>query len=221
MLNSGVHATIAGVILGFLVPTTPRLSLEQFQDIGGDMLRKFREAKARHDLNAAYRLLGSFEQLLHATESESERATRKLNDWVSFIVLPLFALANAGVTFSTDTARGVLTSPIAWGIVIGLVIGKPLGIVGFSALAVKSGIARLPRGVNWLQMGAVGVLAGIGFTVSIFISSLAYDDPTQLMEGKTAVLAASVIAGVAGYLALRRESKTSTSEETFVNEVEM
>ena len=86
-------------------------------------------------------------------------------------------------------------------------LGKPLGIVGFSNVAVKLGVARLPKGVSWLQMGAVGILAGIGFTVSIFISSLAFDDATQLMEAKTAVLGASLIAGVVGYLALRHEAK--------------
>jgi len=207
MLRSGIHATIAGVILGFLVPTTPRLSLDQFQDIGSDMMARFRQAKAEGDMNTAYRLLGSIEQLLHATESESERLTRKLNDWVSFIVLPLFALSNAGVTFSGDVARGVLTSPIAWGVVVGLALGKPIGIVALSRLAVKIGIARLPRGVTWLQMVAVGILAGIGFTVSIFIASLAFDDALHLMEAKTAVLSASVIAGIAGYFALRHEAR--------------
>ena len=206
MLRSGIHATIAGVILGFMVPTTPRLSLDEFQDIGSDMMARFRQAREVHDSPMAYRLLGSFEQLLHATESDSERLTRKLNDWVSFIVLPLFALSNAGVTFSPQVARGVLTSPIAWGIVTGLLLGKPIGIVLFSWLAVRTGIARLPSSVSWLQMIAVGILAGIGFTVSIFISSLAFDDALHLMEAKTAVLAASVVAGIAGYFALRHEA---------------
>ncbi len=207
ILRSGIHATIAGVILGFLVPTSPRLSLKEFQEIGIDMMKRFRAAQSEGDMTTAYRLLGSFEQLLHATESASERATRKLNDWVSFVVLPLFALSNAGVTFSGGAAKGVLTSHIAWGIVAGLVLGKPLGIVGFSIGAVKSGVASLPRGVSWLQMAAVGILAGIGFTVSIFISSLAFDDATQLMEAKTAVLGASLVAGLVGYFALRHEAK--------------
>jgi Na+:H+ antiporter, NhaA family len=189
------------------VPTSPRLSLKEFQEIGIDMMKRFRTAQSEGDTNTAYRLLGSFEQLLHATESPSERATRKLNDWVSFVVLPLFALSNAGVTFSGGAAKGVLTSHIAWGIVAGLVLGKPLGIVGFSIVAVKMGVARLPRGVSWLQMAAVGILAGIGFTVSIFISSLAFDNATQLMEAKTAVLGASLVAGLVGYFALRREAK--------------
>lgn len=211
ILRSGIHATIAGVILGFLVPTSPQFSLDQFQEIGTDILQRFRDARAEGDTATANRLLGSFEQLLHATEAASERATRKLNDWVSFIVLPLFALSNAGVTFTAESARGILTSHIAWGIVAGLVLGKPLGIFGFSRLAVKLGVAKLPNGVNWLQMGAVGVLAGIGFTVSIFISSLAFEDPTHLMEAKAAVLGASLVAGVAGYFALRREAKREDS----------
>jgi len=207
ILQSGIHATIAGVILGFMIPTTPLLSLEQFQEIGARMMVQFRAAQENGDRAAMYRVLGSFDQLLEATEAASERATRDLNDWVSFLVLPLFALSNAGVTFSAGALNGLLSSHIAWGIVAGLLFGKPLGIVGFCIVAVKAGIAKLPSGVSWLQMAAVGVLAGIGFTVSIFISSLAFDDPGHLMEAKTAVLIASLVAGIAGYLALRHETK--------------
>src|SRR5450755_3114562 len=207
ILQSGIHATIAGVILGFMVPTSPRLSLQEFEEIGADMIHRFRTARAEGDMATANRLLGSFEQLVNFTEADSERITRKLNDWVSFLVLPLFALSNAGVTFSGGAANGLMNNQIAWGVLIGLVIGKPIGIVGFCKLAVKMGLARLPRGVTWLQMAAVGTLAGIGFTVSIFISSLAFADPTHLMEAKTAVLAASLIAGLAGFFALRHEAK--------------
>jgi len=213
ILRSGVHATIAGVILGFMVPTTPRLSLRQFEEIGAEMIHRFRAARSEGDMAAANRLLGSFEQLVNATEADSERMTRKLNDWVSFLVLPLFALANAGVTFSGDSFRELLSSRIAWGVVLGLVIGKPIGIVGFSRLAVKLGMARLPNGVTWLQMAAVGTLAGIGFTVSIFISSLAFTDPIHLMEAKTAVLGASLVAGLAGVFALRHEAKPEHAAE--------
>ena len=216
ILQSGIHATIAGVILGFMVPTSPRLSLQQFEEIGADMMQRFRAAQAEGDMATANRLLGSFEQLVNFTEADSERLTRKLNDWVSFLVLPLFALSNAGVTFSGGAAKGLLTSQIAWGVLIGLVIGKPIGIVGFCKLAVKMGLARLPNGVTWLQMAAVGTLAGIGFTVSIFISSLAFADPVHLMEAKTAVLIASLIAGLAGYFALRHEAKLGDADEVAV-----
>ena len=126
----------------------------------------------------------------------------------SFLVLPLFALANAGVTFSGGAWRDLASSRIAWGIVVGLVIGKPLGIIGFAKAAVKSGLAQMPDHVSWKKLSAVGLLAGIGFTVSIFISSLAFDDAAHLMEAKTAVLVASVIAGVVGYLILRAATVT-------------
>ena len=215
ILQSGIHATIAGVILGFMVPTTAALSLEQFQDIATTMSRDFRDAMARGDLQGAKNLLGGFDALLNNTESTSERLTRQLNDWVSFLVLPLFALANAGVSFSGGAWKDLLTSRIAWGVVAGLVIGKPLGIVGFAKAAVRTGVARMPESVNWRQLSAVGLLAGIGFTVSIFISSLAFDDPIHLMEAKTAVLGASLIAGVLGYLALRDATvhETQTPEK--------
>jgi len=209
--ESGVHATIAGVILGFMVPASPRLSLQQFEEIGVDMMQRFRTAQAEGDMATANRLLGSFEQLVNATEADSERITRKLNDWVSFLVLPLFALSNAGVTFSGGSLNELLASRIAWGVLLGLVIGKPVGIVGFSKLAVKLGWARLPAGVNWLQMAGVGFLAGIGFTVSIFIDSLAFVDPRHLMEAKVAILVASVVAGAVGYFALRQEARLDTA----------
>jgi len=214
ILRSGIHATIAGVILGFMVPTTPRLSLQEFQEISTDMIQRFRDAREHGDIASANRLLGSFDHLLHATEAESERATRKLNDWVSFIVLPLFALSNAGVDFSGVAASELLASRIAWGVLLGLVMGKPIGIVGFSKLAVKLGLARLPSGVTWLQMGAVGMLAGIGFTVSIFISSLAFDDPRRLMQAKTAVLEASLVAGVVGFFVLKHGAKVGRLSES-------
>jgi NhaA family Na+:H+ antiporter len=211
ILRSGIHATIAGVILGFLVPTTATLSLQEFQELATDMSRGFRDAMLAGDVQGAKNLLGSFDALLKNTESASERLTRLLNDWVSFLVLPLFALANAGVTFSSDAWRELATSRIAWGIVLGLVVGKPLGIIGFSRLTVLLGIAQKPESVSWKQINAVGVLAGIGFTVSIFISSLAFGDPLHLMEAKTAVLMASVVAGVIGYLALREASHSEQS----------
>jgi NhaA family Na+:H+ antiporter len=219
ILRSGIHATIAGVVLGFMVPTTATLSLREFQELGTGIVERFRRALAHGDEKTAKNLLGSIEQLVHGTESPSELLTRKLNDWVSFLVLPLFALANAGVTFSGGTWRGLLTSRIAWGILLGLVVGKPLGIIGFARLAVRSGFAQVPNGVTWRQLHAVGILAGIGFTVSIFISSLAFGDPSHLLEAKTGVLAASLLAGVLGYFALRDGGRRSNAvAETPVSE---
>jgi Na+:H+ antiporter, NhaA family len=207
MLRSGIHATIAGVILGFVVPTTAPFSIQEFHEVASTLAVRFSKALAEGDEKTAKNLLGSFEALVQSTESASERLTRQLNDWVSFLVLPLFALANAGVTFSGGIARELLTSRIAWGILVGLVLGKPLGVWGFSKLAVRWRLAQLPNAVNWRQIGAVGMLAGIGFTVSIFISSLAFENDSHVAQAKTAVLAASVLSGVLGYVALREPAQ--------------
>jgi Na+:H+ antiporter, NhaA family len=217
ILRSGIHATIAGVILGFMVPTTAPLSLKEFQEIATEQSRRFRDAMGRGDTLEAKNLLGTFDALLNNTESASERLTRMLNDWVSFLVLPLFALSNAGVTFSRGAWSELMTSRIAWGILLGLVIGKPLGIIGFAKLAVRAGIARVPAGASWRQLTAAGILAGIGFTVSIFISSLAFDDAGQLMEAKAAVLGASVVAGITGYLTLRQGDRVEAPIEATVS----
>ena len=144
ILQSGIHATIAGVILGFMVPTTAPFSLKEFQEIGSGMVVRFRRALADGDEKAAKNVLGSFEALVQSTESASERLTRELNDWVSFLVLPLFALANAGVTFSAGIVHEVVTSRVAWGILLGLVVGKPVGILGFSWLAVRAAHCPAP-----------------------------------------------------------------------------
>ena len=204
ILRSGIHATIAGVILGFMVPTTPRLTFAQFESIGTDIVKRYRRAMAVNDTAGAARMLGFLEEVVRETEAPSERLTRGLNDWVSFLVLPLFALANAGVEFSSGGVSQLLRSHVAWGVFFGLVLGKPLGIAVFSWVAVKLGFAILPHHVNWRMVSAVGLLAGIGFTVSIFISSLAFDDASLLVQAKTAVLGASVIAGAVGYMALHR-----------------
>lgn len=212
ILRSGIHATIAGVILGFTVPTTPRLSFEDFERIGTDIVKQYREALAAGDTATASRVLGVLEQVVTATEADSERLTRKLNDWVSFLVLPLFALANAGVEFSAGAFGEMLKSHVAWGVLAGLVVGKPLGIVAFSLAAVKVGIASLPNHTTVKHIAAVGLLAGIGFTVSIFISSLAFNDAAMLAQAKAAVLGASLIAGIVGFVVLRRASAESKGE---------
>ena len=203
ILRSGIHATVAGVILGFMVPTARTISINQFQELASEIIGRFTAAIAEGDEKAAKYMLGSLEELIQNTESPAERLTRQLEDWVSFLVLPLFALSNAGVTFSAVIMGSLLTSHLAWGILLGLAIGKPLGICSFSWLAVKCRLARLPERIVWRQVFAIGVLAGIGFTVSIFISSLAFDDLSLLPVAKTAVLAASLLAGVGGYFALR------------------
>ena len=206
VLRSGLHATIAGMILGMLVPVRSRVSLDAFGEVCGATLEEFRKAFASGDTALANRHLGAMEYLIANSESPADRVTRKLHDWIAFLVLPLFALATAGVTFSLSTWQSLLHSTVAWGVLLGLFVGKPLGVFSACWIAVKLKIAQLPQTVRWDHIAGVGSLSGIGFTVSLFISALAFNDAAMLDAAKTAVLCASLLAGVAGYLLLSRIS---------------
>ena len=133
-----------------------------------------------------------------------------LHPWVTFGVVPLFALANAGVSFSGFTL-GSLTEPIQLGIILGLVFGKPAGVLLFSWLAISSGVADKPAGASWVQILGIGALAGIGFTMSLFIGMLAFPEPEYAAAIRMGVLTASIVAGVAGYLILRNAARETNS----------
>ncbi len=132
-----------------------------------------------------------------------QKIEHSLHGWVALLIMPLFALANAGVVLSLENLNGE-SSWIALGIVLGLLLGKPIGLVGASWLAVRLGIADLPQGAHWRHMLGVGVLAGIGFTMSLFIASLGFTDSALLATAKIAILLGSLIAGTAGLLLLSR-----------------
>ena len=132
--------------------------------------------------------------------------------WVVFVIMPLFALANAGVVLGEDFAAALL-NPVSLGIVAGLLLGKQLGIILFAWLAVKSGISEMPGGVTWLHIYGAGWLAGIGFTMSLFISDLAFADSPLLEVAKLGILTASLIAGIAGWSIIRRTSVTHTVDK--------
>ena len=134
--------------------------------------------------------------------SPLEKTEHKLHPWVAFMVLPTFAFANAGVSFKGITPAGML-EPIPLGIALGLLVGKPLGILTLSFLAVRTGLARLPQGVDWRQLAGVGCLAGVGFTMSLFIGGLAFDTSQQLNAVRLGVLAGSLVSGTLGFLLLR------------------
>jgi Na+:H+ antiporter, NhaA family len=121
-----------------------------------------------------------------------------LHPWTSFVIVPLFALANAGVTVTSEALSAAASSPITYGVVLGLVVGKPLGIASFTWLAARLGIGELPPAATWSAIVGVGALAGIGFTVSLFVTGLAFDDVALQDEAKIGILAASIIAAGVG-----------------------
>ena len=203
MLGSGVHPTLAGVILGGMTPIRPWFSLYAFEQSAGKLLRRFRRALGLGDFDRAEAIMGQMEELSRGTESQLDRRLRQVHPWSSYIVLPLFALANSGVPLTAESLGRAGSSGITRGILLGLVLGKPLGIVGSAWLAVRLGVASPPTGARWPDLAGVGMVAGIGFTVSLFVTGLAFDDPSQVEDAKIGVLVASAVAGVLGFAFLR------------------
>jgi Na+:H+ antiporter, NhaA family len=203
VLSSGVHATIAGVILGLIAPIKPKLRPEDLAGNAEPLLEEFRSQISAQDKSSAEATLTQLDQLFRDTDSIGERLERGIHPWVSFLVLPLFALASAGVTLSTEQLKLAISSPVALGIFVGLIVGKTVGITAFSFLAVKSKIAGMADGLTWAGIVGVGILAGLGFTVSLFISGLSFEDENIIATAKVAVLAASLLAGSLAYLYFR------------------
>jgi NhaA family Na+:H+ antiporter len=211
VLSSGVHATIAGVILGLVAPIKPKFSPERLAESVDPLLTNFRTQISNQDRASADATLIELDDLFRGTDSIAERLERSIHPWVSFVVLPLFALASAGVVLSLDQLKLVFFSPIAMGVFLGLVVGKVVGITAFSFLAVRSKIARMADGLTWAGIGGVGLLAGVGFTVALFISGLSFEDESTIATAKVAVLAASLAAGSIGYIYLRLTLKDNSS----------
>ena len=203
VLSSGVHATIAGVILGLIAPIKPKFRPEELAEGAEPLLMNFQAQILSKDKSSAEATLSALDQLLRGTDSIAERLERTLHPWVCFLVLPLFALASAGVPLSSEQLQSAFSSPIALGVFLGLVVGKVAGITAFSFLAVKSKIAGMADGLTWAGITGVGILSGVGFTVALFISGLSFGDESLVATAKVAVLAASLAAGGLGYLYLR------------------
>ncbi|MBE7520543.1 MAG: Na+/H+ antiporter NhaA [Thermoflexaceae bacterium] len=211
VLKSGIHATIAGVVLAALTPARPDSERAAFDDRAHDLLDRFRAARAAGDHESEQLLLKELEWLARGAESPLDRLERVLHPWVSYLVVPVFALANAGLVIDRDALRAAAESPVTMGIIMGLVLGKVTGITAFAWIAVRLGWAALPAGVNWRGMVGAGLLGGIGFTVSLFITGLAFDNATLVAEAKMGILAASVIAGALGMAALALQARRETA----------
>lgn len=192
-LESGVHPTAAGVLLGFLTPSRAWVGTPGFPKVLTTVLERLVKNSGESTQKHRYEALSLLATTAREGASLLERLEIGLHPWVAFLILPLFALANAGV----DVDVVGLQSPVAIAVATGLALGKPVGIVLFSWIAIQLGIARLPSEVNWKTMLGAGCLAGIGFTMSIFIASLAL--PEDLLdEGKIGTLVGSTISAILG-----------------------
>jgi NhaA family Na+:H+ antiporter len=205
--ESGVHATLAGVALGLLTPAKPFLP-DVDADRIADELSTDRNVTASEVRDISFRIRESIPM--------TERLQDLLHPWTSYLIVPVFALANAGVQVSGETLREAATSTVTLGVVLGLVAGKVIGVAGAIALAQRLGIGRLPDSVTARHILGMSGLAGIGFTVSIFITGLAFSDPELTDEAKIGVLAASALAAAvgAGILATGRRPAPRSEEAT-------
>lgn len=208
--HSGIHATIAGVMLGFLTPTTvPADDHERLIDSARGALDRLADA-FHHGLaedpggHERHRAIRSLRQIGALSLSPLDYLTNGLERWVAFFIMPVFALANAGVALDPAMLRDPMAERVMLGVAAGLLIGKPIGITAFSWLAVRLRIAELPRGVNWQAIMATGVLAGIGFTVALFVTALAFQNPIFTAGSKVGILLGSILATVLGLLLLDR-----------------
>ncbi len=205
--ESGIHATIAGVIIGLLTPVTPWIS----EGLLAQMVRRL-EFFLTHGFfrDPAYKreMLKKLERAARESISPLERLEVGLHPWVAFLIIPLFAFANAGVQLDMQT----FTDPIATGIVVGLVIGKPLGVILGCLACVSIGIARLPKGVSWPMLASSSVLTGIGFTMSLFIADLALQGP-ELEAAKVGVLTGSTVCALVGLGLLHQHDRFTKGAE--------
>ncbi len=204
---SGIHATVAGILMAMIIPVRPRIDPHSFIDSTEARLDRFKQKElSRESLISDYEQLEIVEGIHRRAEDTLptglvlEHYLHPIQVW---LILPLFALANAGVAIGGDL-MAVLSNPLALGVIVGLVVGKPVGIGLLSWLAVKSGRGALPEGVTWLQVVGAGCLAGIGFTMSLFIADLAFDNETLIATAKIGIIAASLVSGVLGFVILSK-----------------
>jgi len=211
VLSSGIHATIAGVLLAMTIPARTRIDEPKFLSGARRALARFETA---HDPGATalrdpdhQTAVQELENLAERLQPPLLRLEHGLHGVVAFGIMPLFALANAGVPLGFATIQAGDGSRVAVGAALGLLLGKPVGITLFAWAAVRTGIASLPHGVPWRAIGGAGMLGGVGFTMALFIAGLAFGaEPSLLVAAKLGIMGASLAAGVLGWLVLRRGS---------------
>ena len=210
---SGVHSTIAGVLLAFTIPTGSRVDLQKFMTWSGDRVREARAAYVETEpvtLQKDYMFtVTRLSSVARQVVPPATRLEHMLYPWVYFAVLPLFALTNADVSFLGGDVLAMVSSPVFFGVFFGLLLGKPIGILLFSFLTVNLKIANLPDHVNWIHMLGAGILGGVGFTMAIFVANLAFPDEGLVATAKLGILAASLLAGVLGFVLLLLQAKAA------------
>lgn len=213
VFESGIHATIAGVLLALTIPASTRIDPDAFVARGRALLAAF-ERSGEHGESILtngprQEALAELEDVVEGAGAPLQRLEHVLHPWVAFAIVPLFALANAGVRFEGDFGAA-LGNQVTLGVIFGLVVGKQVGVTLATWVVVRLGVADLPEGVTWRHIYGAGWLAGIGFTMALFVADLAFEGwEENLIASKLGILVASVIAGVGGWLILSRHPPTA------------
>ena len=209
-LKSGVHATIAGVLLALTIPVRTRINTEEFVNHASYFLDEFRKSGKPGEsvlTNKSQRsAIQAIEVAAEHAQTPLQRLEHTLHPWVGYFIMPVFALANAGLVVGNDFFSA-FTQPVTLGVMAGLIFGKQIGVFAASYLTVKLGWSDLPAGMTWTRLYGLSWLAGIGFTMSLFIASLAFGDSEFLAMSKAGILVASLIAGTVGAVILSRSKK--------------
>ncbi|WP_158856080.1 Na+/H+ antiporter NhaA [Lunatibacter salilacus] len=207
-LLSGVHATVAAVLAAFMIPADRRIDKSGYLESISELTKKFKTAnKAEKDQYLLSpdeeNIIGEIKRISKASISPLQRLERSMHSLVVYLVMPIFAIANAGVVIESNWLE-MISSPVALGVGMGLVFGKLVGIFGLSILGIKLGWYRMPKGINTSMLLGISFLAAIGFTMSLFINSLAFNDQTFIGQAKMGILMASFFSGIAGYVILKK-----------------
>lgn len=209
-LKAGIHPTIAGVLVAFTVPLRQKIRLADFTaslDEISERIKRTVDQDAQLLTNEQIEHIDDLDEWTNQVQSPLQYLEHKLHDWVAYLIMPIFALSNAGVTIDPSVP---LNYNLVLAIALALIIGKPVGIFLLSQIAIKTGASKLPEGVNNRHLLGVSFLAGVGFTMSIFIANLAFrSDPVLLDSAKVGILIGSMLAGLAGYLILRMNQKNN------------
>ncbi|WP_448518329.1 Na+/H+ antiporter NhaA [Rhodoflexus sp.] len=214
-LLSGVHATIAGVLAALTIPASVKVDEEDFLEDMEELLEKFRAADPNNNTLITpeqLNILDAMKSTCKAAETPLQKLEHGMHGLVAYLVMPIFALANAGIELGANLADE-LFAPLTIAVALGLFVGKFAGIMLFSGALIKSGLAALPQNTNWQQMAGAAFLAGIGFTMSLFITELAYTNIEFINKAKLGILCASLLSGLIGYMLLRTANKPIDAKE--------
>ena len=218
LLQSGVHATLAGILGALSVPATPKYDPERFSEHVRELMQRFKDSHqpgqsimTNDKLRAVVQTL---ENGVHGVEAPLQRLEHVWHMPVAYLIIPIFALANAGIPLAFGSLGETLTHPVTLGVSLGLILGKFIGITGASWLMLKLGVAVLPKDTRFTQIAGVSLLAGIGFTMSIFVAQLGFGGREDfLLMAKTGILVASLLAGISGYIWLYLVSKPAETSD--------